>query len=205
MKGLVVHGAGWPLSENGGSGGFFLYHAENNQVSVGLITDLNYSNPHLSPFDEFQRFKHHPQISKYLEGGTRVSYGARAIAKGGLNSLSKMTAPGAMLLGCDAGTLNFAKIKGTHTAMKSGMVAAETLIDAFAENMESSWSGSHLNTSKTSKTPGPTMNSTEAATSAPLCTSGAHGLAVPSTLSSRIFLLASYRSPCKTARLTTIN
>ena len=136
-EGLVVHGAGWPLSENGGSGGFFLYHAENNQVSVGLITDLNYSNPHLSPFDEFQRFKHHPQVSKYLEGGSRVSYGARAIAKGGLNSLSKMTAPGAMLLGCDAGTLNFAKIKGTHTAMKSGMVAAETLIDVFAENMES--------------------------------------------------------------------
>ena len=128
QPGLVVHGAGWPLAESGGSGGFFLYHAENNQVSLGLITDLNYSNPHLSPYDEFQRFKHHPEVAKYLDGATRVSYGARAIAKGGLNSLPKMTLPGALLLGCDAGTLNFAKIKGTHTAMKSGIVAAETLV-----------------------------------------------------------------------------
>jgi len=138
QEGLVVHGAGWPLSENGGSGGFFLYHAENNQVSIGLITDLNYSNPHLSPYDEFQRFKHHPEVSKYLKGGKRVSYGARAIAKGGLSSLPKMTVPGAMLLGCDAGTLNFAKIKGTHTGMKSGMVAAETLVETFIESQESS-------------------------------------------------------------------
>ncbi len=129
--GLVVHGAGWPLSENGGSGGFFLYHTDANQVSVGLITDLNYANPHLSPFDEFQRFKHHPEIAKYLEGARRVSYGARAIVKGGLNALPKMTLPGAMLIGCDAGTLNFSKIKGTHTAMKSGMIAAETLVEAF--------------------------------------------------------------------------
>lgn len=127
--GLVVHGSGWPLSD-GASGGFFLYHDENNQVEVGLIVDLNYSNPWLSPFDEFQRFKHHPEIRQYLEGGTRVSYGARAITKGGLNCLPKMTLPGAFVLGCNAGTLNFAKIKGIHTGMKSGMLAAEVIADA---------------------------------------------------------------------------
>lgn len=127
--GLVVHGSGWPLTD-GASGGFFLYHDENNQVEVGLIVDLNYSNPWLSPFDEFQRFKHHPEIKQYLEGGTRVSYGARAITKGGLNCLPKMTLPGAFILGCNAGTLNFAKIKGIHTGMKSGMLAAEVIAEA---------------------------------------------------------------------------
>lgn len=131
-KGLVVHGAGWPLSENGATGGFFLYHAENNQVVVGLITDLNYSNPYLSPFDEFQRMKHHPLFKDTLEGGKRVSYGARAVVKGGLHSLPKMTFPGGLLIGCDAGTLNFSKIKGTHTAMKSGMLAAEAIAEALA-------------------------------------------------------------------------
>lgn len=131
QSGLVVHTAGWPL-EHGTSGGGYLYHAENNQIVVGLIIDLNYSNPHLSPFDEFQRYKHHPVIAQYLKGGKRVCYGARAIAKGGLNSLPKMTFPGGMLLGCDAGTLNFAKIKGNHTAMKSGMLAAETVFEALS-------------------------------------------------------------------------
>ncbi len=130
QPGLVVHGSGWPLSENGASGGFFLYHAENNQVVVGLITDLNYDNPMLSPFDEFQRMKHHPELKQHLEGGKRVSYGARAITKGGYNCLPKMTFPGGILVGCDAGTLNFSKIKGTHTAMKSGMIAAETIFEA---------------------------------------------------------------------------
>ncbi len=134
--GLVMHGAGWPLSESGSSGGFFLYHLEENQAVVGLITDLNYSNPYLSPFDEFQRMKHHPLIAGQLEGGKRVSYGARAIAKGGLNALPRMTLPGALLLGCDAGTLNFSKIKGTHTAMKSGLVAAETLFASLGEGAE---------------------------------------------------------------------
>jgi len=129
-QGLVVHGTGWPLTESGSTGGAFLYHLENNQAVVGLIIDLSYSNPHLSTFDEFQRFKHHPKIAATLEGGKRVSYGARAIAKGGLTSLPKMTMPGALLVGCNAGTLNFSKIKGTHTAMKSGMVAAETLFKA---------------------------------------------------------------------------
>ncbi|MEH6443084.1 MAG: electron transfer flavoprotein-ubiquinone oxidoreductase [Oceanospirillaceae bacterium] len=150
QPGLVVHGAGWPLDK--ASGGFFLYHLENNQAVVGLITDLSYSNPHLSPFHEFQRLKHHPQLAQYLTGGKRVSYGARAITKGGFNSLPKMTMPGALLLGCDAGTLNFSKIKGTHTAMKSGMIAAETITSAltagdtgasdlqqFADNFKNSW------------------------------------------------------------------
>ena len=130
--GLVVHGLGWPLAETNSSGGAFLYHADNNQVYLGLITDLNYSNPHLSPYDEFQRWKHHPETARYLEGGTRLSYGARAIAKGGLNSLPRMHFPGGLLIGCDAGTLNSVKIKGNHTAMKSGMVAAETVMDALA-------------------------------------------------------------------------
>jgi electron-transferring-flavoprotein dehydrogenase len=151
QPGKVVHTAGWPLDKHTGGGGY-LYHAENNQVFVGLIVDLNYSNPHLSPFDEFQRFKHHPKISQYLTGGKRVAYGARAMAKGGFNSLPKMTMPGALLVGCDAGTINFAKIKGNHTAMKSGLLAAETLfaaissgdeggkdLTAYTDNFKQSW------------------------------------------------------------------
>ncbi|MHC5134055.1 electron transfer flavoprotein-ubiquinone oxidoreductase [Pseudomonas glycinis] len=136
QPGLVVHTAGWPLDIMGteNTGGSFLYHLENNQVVVGLIVDLSYSNTYLSPFDEFQRLKHHPVLKQYLEGGKRVSYGARAIAKGGLNSLPKMVFKGGALIGCDLGTLNFAKIKGSHTAMKSGMLAAESVADAlFAE------------------------------------------------------------------------
>jgi electron-transferring-flavoprotein dehydrogenase len=129
-EGLVVHTAGWPLSESKSSGGSFLYHLEDNQVAVGLITDLAYSNPHVSPFDEFQRYKHHPKIKQYLEGGERIAYGARAIAKGGAQSQPKMSFPGGLLIGDNAGTLNFQKIKGTHTAMKSGMVAAECVAKA---------------------------------------------------------------------------
>ena len=128
-EGLVIHGSGWPLG-GGTSGGFFLYHSENNQAVVGLIVDLNYSNPYVSPFDEFQRMKHHPLIAQHLEGGKRVAYGARAITKGGFNALPKMHFPGGLLVGCNAGTLNFAKIKGTHTAMKSGMLAAEEIFAA---------------------------------------------------------------------------
>ncbi|ABV89431.1 electron transfer flavoprotein-ubiquinone oxidoreductase [Shewanella pealeana] len=133
--GKVVHTGGWPLTE-GASGGGFMYHLENNQIAVGLIIDLNYKNPHLSPFDEFQRYKTHPVIAKTLTGGERIAYGARAITKGGLNSLPKLTFPGGMIIGCDAGTLNFAKIKGTHTAMKSGMLAAETLAQAMMAGVE---------------------------------------------------------------------
>ena len=122
--GTVVHSAGWPLSETDTHGGGFLYHIEDNQVVVGLVTDLSYSNPHVSPYDEFQRYKHHPVIKAVLEGGERVSYGARVITKGGLQSQPKLNFPGGVLIGDDAGTLNFAKIKGSHTAMKSGMLAA---------------------------------------------------------------------------------
>jgi len=165
--GTVVHGAGWPLSETKTTGGGFLYHMEDDQVVVGLIIDLNYSNPHLSTFDEFQRFKTHPTIAAVLEGGERVAYGARGITKGGLNSLPKMTMPGALLIGCDAGTLNFAKIKGTHTAMKSGLVAAETIADALAldempaelvayeDSFMGSWAGDEL---KSSRNWGPAMH-----------------------------------------------
>lgn len=130
QAGLVMHGAGWPLNESDSSGGFFLYHGEDKQVSIGLFTDLNYSNPYVDPYEEFQRLKHHPLIAALLEGGKRVSYGARAVAKGGLNALPKMTMPGALLIGCDAGTLNSSKIKGSHTAMKSGMLAAESIVVA---------------------------------------------------------------------------
>ncbi|UZE22209.1 electron transfer flavoprotein-ubiquinone oxidoreductase [Pseudomonas sp. B21-056] len=154
QPGLVVHTAGWPLDIMGteNTGGSFLYHLENNQVVVGLIVDLSYSNTYLSPFDEFQRLKHHPVLKQYLEGGKRVSYGARAICKGGLNSLPKMIFKGGALIGCDLGTLNFAKIKGSHTAMKSGMLAADAVADrlfaeseggdeltAYVESFKNSW------------------------------------------------------------------
>ncbi|MBP5104395.1 electron transfer flavoprotein-ubiquinone oxidoreductase [Pseudomonas protegens] len=133
QPGLVVHTAGWPLDimSNENTGGSFLYHLENNQVVVGLIVDLSYANTYLSPFDEFQRLKHHPVLKQYLEGGKRISYGARALAKGGINSLPKMVFKGGALIGCDLGTMNVAKIKGSHTAMKSGMLAA----DAVAESL----------------------------------------------------------------------
>lgn len=132
--GTVIHSAGWPLSESGSNGGGFVYHLEDNQVSLGLITDLSYTNPNVSPFDEFQRYKQHPEIRKYLEGGERISYGARAITKGGLQSQPTMNFPGGLLIGDDAGTLNFAKIKGSHTAMKSGMIAAEVIAKELSSN-----------------------------------------------------------------------
>jgi len=131
-EGLVVHTVGYPMIKDSfaATSGGFLYHLEGNQVSLGLIVDLGYQNPHISPFDEFQKFKQHPAIKQYIKGGKRLSYGARALIKGGLNSLPKMTFPGGLLIGCDAGTLNAAKIKGSHTAMKSGIIAAETLFAA---------------------------------------------------------------------------
>ena len=137
-EGLVVHSAGYPMrgASYAATSGGFVYHLEGNQVALGLIVDLSYSNPHISPYDEFQKFKHHPVIKKFLIGGKRISYGARAIIKGGLTSLPKMTFPGGLLIGCDAGTLNAAKIKGSHTAMRSGMVAAESLFDALGKEEE---------------------------------------------------------------------
>jgi len=131
QPGLVVHTAGWPL-DNSTYGGSFLYHMENNQVVVGYVVGLAYENPYLSPYEEFQRYKTHPAIRGFFEGGKRLSYGARAITAGGLQSLPKLTFPGGALIGCDAGFLNASRIKGSHGAMKSGMLAAEAAFDAIA-------------------------------------------------------------------------
>lgn len=151
QTGVVMHGSGYPLNETGSLGGWFLYFGDDNQVSFGLIVDLSYKNPLMSPFDELQRLKLHPLIRPILEGGERLSYGARAIVKGGINSLPKTTVAGAILVGDDAGFLNPAKIKGSHTAMKSAMVAALCIFNAlqagrsgdelseFDEQLKQSW------------------------------------------------------------------
>lgn len=131
--GLVVHTMGWPLDTSTG-GGSFMYHLENNQVAIGFVIHLNYQNPYLSPFDEFQRYKHHPVIKNYLEGGRRISYGSRAITEGGLQSIPKLTFPGGALIGCSAGFVNLPRIKGSHNAMKSGMLAAEAVFGALNAN-----------------------------------------------------------------------
>jgi electron-transferring-flavoprotein dehydrogenase len=146
-EGLVLHALGWPL-DNATEGGGFLYHGRDYQVFLGLIVALNYQNPYLNPYEEFQRWKQHPLIRKYLEGGKRISYGARAVNKGGLQSLPKLTFPGGLLAGCEAGFLNGAKIKGSHTAMKTGMLAAESVfealpngaeLDSFEQKVRGSW------------------------------------------------------------------
>jgi electron-transferring-flavoprotein dehydrogenase len=129
--GHVVHTIGWPLDWET-YGGSFLYHLENNQVAVGYVVGLDYKNPYLSPFEEFQRFKTHPKIRDLFEGGRRISYGARAINEGGLQAIPELVFPGGALIGCSAGFLNVPKIKGSHTAMKSGMVCAEALFEALA-------------------------------------------------------------------------
>lgn len=131
QPGLVIHTAGWPLHADT-YGGSFLYHLENNQVAVGYVVGLAYQNPYLSPFEEFQRYKTHPSIRGYFEGGKRLSYGARAITAGGLQSLPKLVFPGGALVGCDAGFLNASRIKGSHAAMKTGMLAAEAAVEAIA-------------------------------------------------------------------------
>ena len=150
QAGLVVHTAGWPL-DNSTYGGSFLYHLENNQVAVGYVVGLAYENPYLSPFEEFQRYKTHPAIRGFFEGGKRLSYGARAITAGGLQSLPKLTFPGGALIGCDAGFLNASRIKGSHAAIKSGMLAAQAAFDAlnagraqdeltaYSKSFEQSW------------------------------------------------------------------
>ena len=130
-KGLVVHSTGWPLDRRT-YGGSFLYHFDDNHVAVGFVVGLDYANPHLSPYEEFQRFKTHPRIRGTFAGGRRVAYGARALNEGGLQCLPKLAFPGGALVGCEAGTLNVPKIKGTHTAMKSGMLAAEAAAAALA-------------------------------------------------------------------------
>ena len=144
--GTALHSVGWPLSSDT-YGGSFLYHLNGNQVAVGYVVGLDYSNPHLSPFEEFQRFKTHPAIRNVFEGGRRVAYGARALNEGGFQSIPKLTFPGGCLVGCTAGFLNVPKIKGTHTAMKSGMVAAEAIfesLDAMAPGHEPSSYGDKL-------------------------------------------------------------
>ena len=132
QAGLIVHTTGWPVDRQT-YGGSFLYHLENNQVAVGFVVGLDYQNPWMSPFDEFQRFKTHPAIRGYFEDGRRIAYGARAISEGGFQSLPKLTFPGGVLVGDTAGFLNNAKIKGIHTSMKSGMTAAEAVYDALAQ------------------------------------------------------------------------
>jgi len=132
QSGLVIHTAGWPL-ENDTYGGSFLYHLENNQVAIGFVVGLAYQNPYLSPYEEFQRYKTHPEIRKFLEGGKRIAYGARAISAGGLQSLPKLVFPGGCLIGDDAGFLNASRIKGSHAAIKSGMLAAEAAFAALAD------------------------------------------------------------------------
>ncbi|HYS12634.1 MAG TPA: electron transfer flavoprotein-ubiquinone oxidoreductase [Burkholderiaceae bacterium] len=129
QPGLVIHTAGWPL-DSATYGGSFLYHQDNNQVAIGFVVGLGYSNPYLAPFEEFQRYKSHPLIRTFLEGGKRVAYGARAITAGGLQSLPKLVFRGGALIGCDAGFLNAARIKGSHAAIKTGMLAAEAAFDA---------------------------------------------------------------------------
>lgn len=148
--GKVWHSVGWPVKSDV-YGGSFLYHLNGNQVAVGYVVGLDYQNPHLSPFEEFQRFKTHPKVRDVFEGGRRVSYGARALNEGGFQSVPKLTFPGGCLVGCTAGFLNVPKIKGTHTSMKSGMLAAEAVFEAvasdeygveptaYAEKIESSW------------------------------------------------------------------
>lgn len=156
--GLVLHAAGWPLDRSTYGGGF-MYHLSDNKVAVGFVVGLGYQNPYLSPFEEFQRFKTHPAIRKFLEGGKRLSYGARALTAGGLASLPKLVMPGAALIGCEAGFLNAARIKGSHAAIKSGMLAADAAFDALTAGrshdvlsayptaFESSWLREELNRS----------------------------------------------------------
>jgi len=155
-EGRVIHTQGWPLSESDSWGGGFLYHQANNQVALGFVVALDYKNPHVFPFEEFQRWKQHPEIRKILEGGKRISYGARAINEGGWQSVPKLAFPGGALIGCSAGFVNVPRIKGSHTAMKSGMLAADAISAAIAAgrahdevadyqaNLNESWIASEL-------------------------------------------------------------
>ncbi|AXU19544.1 electron transfer flavoprotein-ubiquinone oxidoreductase [Novosphingobium sp. THN1] len=136
VPGRVIHTQGWPLSESNSWGGGFLYHQANNQVALGFVTALDYANPYVYPFEEFQRWKQHPEIRAILEGGRRVSYGARAINEGGWQSVPRLSFPGGALIGCSAGFVNVPRIKGSHTAMKSGMLAAESIAAAMAAGRE---------------------------------------------------------------------
>jgi len=162
QPGRVVHTAGWPMDTQTFGGGF-LYHLEGNKVTLGFVVGLDYANPWLSPFEEMQRWKTHPAIRAHLEGGKRLSYGARAINNGGIHSLPKLAFPGGVLIGCDAGTMNAARIKGSHAAIKSGMLAAEAInaalaagrshdeLSAYPEAFQKSWLFEELNASRNFK------------------------------------------------------
>ncbi len=162
QPGLVQHTTGWPLDDSTG-GGSFLYHFGDNYVSIGFVVHLNYKNPWLSPFDEFQRFKHHPEVAKFLGGGKRIAYGARAISEGGLQSIPKLYFPGGVLLGDSAGFVNVPRIKGSHNAMKSGMLAAEAAFQAiqggrsgdelaeYGQAFDNSWVKKELNLVRNAK------------------------------------------------------
>ena len=149
-EGAVVHTMGWPLGASAG-GGSFVYHADGNQLFIGFVVHLNYKNPHLFPYMEFQRFKHHPEISALLEGGKRVAYGARAITEGGWQSMPKLVFPGGALLGCSAGLVNVPRIKGNHNAMLSGIAAADAAVNAIAAGR----AGDELNEYETGVRTGP--------------------------------------------------
>ena len=160
--GFVQHTFGWPLGNSTG-GGTFMYHFGDRYVAVGLVVHLNYKNPWLSPFEEFQRFKHHPEVSKYLKGGERISYGSRAITEGGWQSIPKLTFPGGALIGCSAGFVNLPRIKGSHNAMKTGMLAGEAAfaavtegrqgdeLKAYAEAFKTSWVAKELKAVRNAK------------------------------------------------------
>jgi electron-transferring-flavoprotein dehydrogenase len=148
-KGFVQHTFGWPLKNDTG-GGSFMYHFGDHYVTIGLVVHLNYKNPWLSPFEEFQRFKHHPEVAKYLEGGERISYGSRAITEGGWQSIPKLTFPGGALIGCSAGFVNLPRIKGSHNAMKTGMLAAEAAFDAVVNGRQGDELLDYAKTFKTS-------------------------------------------------------
>jgi electron-transferring-flavoprotein dehydrogenase len=150
--GKIIHTIGWPLDHDT-YGGSFIYHWGENKISIGFVVGLDYKNPYLNPFEELQRFKHHPKIKSMLQNGKRVAYGARALNEGGWQAIPKLTFPGGLIIGCSAGFLNVAKIKGTHTAMKSGMLAAEALaerldqeteITIYEERLRQSWIAEEL-------------------------------------------------------------
>lgn len=166
QPGYVQHTVGWPV-DSGTYSGTFLYHMKPNLINVGMVVGLNYQNPYLNPYEEFQRFKTHPQIRKFLEGGQCISYGARALSAGGYFSLPKLTFPGGVLVGCSAGFMNVLKIKGSHTAIKSGIEAGNAVFDTLTDpgnalnppkvvekyqiNMEKSWVWDELHAARNIK------------------------------------------------------
>jgi electron-transferring-flavoprotein dehydrogenase len=197
QPGLIVHTVGWPLTSDT-YGGSFLYHLENNLVAIGMVVGLDYKNPWLSPYEEFQRYKTHPAICGFFEGGRRISYGARALSEGGYQSIPKLTFPGGLLIGDTAGFLNVPKIKGTHMAMKSGMVAAEAVSNISARKTPAA---KQLSTPSRSSKAGCGMSCIRCATFARL-SSGACGAHWPTAPSIPTCSRARRRGPCITTTTT---